>query len=385
MLKRSYKPQKASHVDHIVKFKYDATVPESVQHVIGYLRVSTTEQKDEGISLEVQRERIVAYCKMFQHNLIAIYGDDHTGRNMERPGFQAALARMVATNAILMSVSLDRISRNVGDWTQLLDTYFGKGARYSLLAFDCAGMDPKTATGRMLLMMRAVMAQGEIDSTSERTQVAMDHLKAQGIPCGGLPYGRAYSKQLDEHGRRVVVEVPEQLEILKQIRALHADGKGIKSITDILEREGRPSPKGKGWNRSFVRRILQREGLLSIKHFDRTDAIRDTDTVSKRIAELRAQHLSFSEIGAQLTREKLMPPIGSKWHAQTVAQTWNTTTSYDPQKAMEIAVGLYRASYSLRRIGEELTLRGLTPQRGGVWHGAQVRQLLIMAKLSDVS
>jgi len=189
MLKRRYKPQKSSQLDHIVQFSYDETVPDSAPSVVGYLRVSTTERKDEGVSLDVQRERIVAYCKMFQHNLIAIYADDHTGRNIERPGFQAALARMVETDSLLMAVSMDRISRNVGDWTYLLDKYFGKGAKHKLLAFDCAGMDPRTATGRMLLMMRAVMAQGEIDSTSERTQVAMDHLKAQGIPCGGLPYG----------------------------------------------------------------------------------------------------------------------------------------------------------------------------------------------------
>jgi DNA invertase Pin-like site-specific DNA recombinase len=356
-------------------------VPESAPNVIGYLRVSTTEQKDEGVSLDVQRERVIAYCKMFQHNLVAIFADDHTGRNMERPGFQAALARMVETDAILMSVSLDRISRNVGDWTYLLDTYFGKGAKYKLLAFDCAGMDPKTATGRMLLMMRAVIAQGEIDSTSERTQVAMDHLKAQGVACGGLPYGRAYSKQLDEHGRRIVVEVPEQIETLKRITELNRAGKGIKTITDLLAKENRPSPKGKGWNRATVRKILQRAGLLTIKHFDRVGAIRDTDTVSKRIAELRSKHMSYSEIGAQLTRENLMPPVGSRWHAQTVARTWETATTYDSQKSMEIAVGLYRANYSLRKIGEELALRGLTPQRGGAWHAAQVRQLLLMAKI----
>ena len=104
----------------------------------GYLRVSTTEQRDDGISLDVQRERIVAYCKMFQHELIAIYRDDHTGRDINRSGFQSALARMVETDALLMSVSLDRISRSVGDWNRLLETYFGKGGKYKFLAFDCA-------------------------------------------------------------------------------------------------------------------------------------------------------------------------------------------------------------------------------------------------------
>ena len=382
MLKRSYKPQKASHVDHIIRFQYDEKVAESAPSVVGYLRVSTTEQKDEGVSLDVQRERIIAYCKMFQHNLVAIYADDHTGRNMDRPGFQTALARMVETDSILMSVSMDRISRNVGDWTYLLDQYFGKGTKYKLLAFDCAGMDPRTATGRMLLMMRAVMAQGEIDSTSERTQVAMDHLKAQGIPCGGLPYGKAYSKQLDEHGRRVVVDVPAQLETVKRIKQLYQEGLGIKTITDLLEKEKRPSPKGNEWNRAVVRRILQREGLLTVKQWDRSNAVRDQNIVAKRIAELRAQHLSFKEIGAQLTKEKLMPPVGSSWHAQTVVNAWDTAATYDPQRAIEIAVGLHKANYSLRKIAEELTLRGLTPKRGGVWHSAQVQQLLLLAKLS---
>ncbi len=382
MLKRAYKPHKPSQLDSRVKFTYDATVPESAQRVIGYLRVSTTEQKDEGVSLDVQRERIIASCKLFQFDLIAIYCDDHTGRDMQRPGFQAALAKMVETDSMLMAVSLDRISRNVGDWNYLLDTYFGKGTKHKFLAFDAAGIDPKTATGRMFLMVRAAIAQGEIDATSERTQVAMDHLKKQWIPCGGLPYGKAYSKQLDEHGRRIVVDVPEQLETIKRIRELHSEGKGIKTITDTLEKEKRPSPKGNAWNRAVVRGILKREGLLSIKQWDRSSAVRDTDVVAKRIAELRSQNFSFKDIGRQLTKENLMPPVGSLWHAQTVLNAWDKASTHDQQKAIELAVGLHKANYSLRKIAEELTLRGLTPKRGGAWHCEQVRQLLLMAKLS---
>jgi DNA invertase Pin-like site-specific DNA recombinase len=357
-------------------------VLESAQRVIGYLRVSTTEQKEEGVSLDAQRERIITSCKLFGFDLVAIYCDDHTGRDMQRPGFQSALARMVETDSMLIAVTLDRISRNVGDWSYLLDMYWGKGAPHKFLAFDATGIDAKTASGRTFLMIRAAIAQGEIDATSERTQVAMAHLKAQGIPCGGLPYGKAYSKQLDEHGRRIVVDVPAQIETIKRIRDLHSEGKGIKTITDILEKENRQSPKGNIWNRAVVRRILQREGLLSIKQWDRADAVRDTDVVAKRIAELRSENLSFKAIGRQLTKENLMPPVGSMWHAQTVLNAWDKAATYDQQKAIELAVGLHKANYSLRKIGEELTLRGLTPKRGGTWHCEQVRQLLLMAKLS---
>ena len=162
MLKRRYKPPKAPHVDHIIKFQYDAIVAESAPSVVGYLRVSTTEQKDEGISLDVQRERIIAYCKMFQHNLIAIYADDHTGRNLERPGFQAALTRMVETDAILMSVSMDRISRNVGDWTHLLDTYFGKGKKYKMLAFDCVSKSHRSTRLPALTSAAAVLTINDV-------------------------------------------------------------------------------------------------------------------------------------------------------------------------------------------------------------------------------
>ena len=38
------------------------------------------------------------------------------------------------------------------------------------------------------------------------------------------------------------------------------------------------------------------------------------------------------------------------------------TVRSDPTTAMELFAGLHRANYSLRKLGEELTLRGLTPR-----------------------
>ncbi len=78
---------------------------ESAQKVIGYIRVSTDEQATEGISLEVQRDRIIHYCQQFGLNLLDIYQDEWTGKEIARPGLQAALSQMVQTDAMLMSVS----------------------------------------------------------------------------------------------------------------------------------------------------------------------------------------------------------------------------------------------------------------------------------------
>jgi len=353
---------------------------ESAPRAVGYIRVSTDEQATEGISLEVQKDRIIHYCQQFGLNLLDIYQDEWTGKELQRPGLQAALARMVQTDAMLMSVSLCRISRSVGDWSYLLATYFGRLAKFKFLAFDVAGVDAKTAAGETLIYFRAVMAQGEVSQTSERTLHAMRALKAKGVACGSLPYGKEYSDRLDAEGRRVVVENPAKMATLDRVRALHAEGKGIKTISDILVAEGRPPPK-KCWSCDAVRRILLREGLYSRKHWDRSGAVRDQDQVMKRIAELRAMNLTYQEIGKQLTAEKLMPDVGSMWHHQTVKDRWESASTYDQDKAMELAVGYRRANYSLRKIAEELTVRGLTPKRGGTWHPNQIRELLLLAQI----
>ena len=378
--KRVRNAQRAIHIDPRARLSYSVSMGESAQKVIGYIRVSTDEQATEGISLEVQQDRIIHYCQQFGLNLVDIYQDEWTGKELARPGLQAALATMVQRDALLMSVSLCRISRSVGDWHYLLDTYFGRSARYKFLAFDVAGVDAKTAAGETLIYFRAVMAQGEVSQTSERTLHAMRALKAKGIACGALPYGKEYSDRLDADGRRVVVENPAKMATIRRVRELHSQGKGIKTIADTLTAEGRPPPK-KSWNTDSVRRILTKEGLYSRKQWDRSGAIRDQDLVKKRIAELRARGLTYKEIGKQLTAEKLMPDVGSLWHHQTVKDRWESASSYDQDKAMELAVGFRRANYPLRKIAEELTLRGLTPKRGGTWHPQQVRELLLLAQI----
>ncbi len=130
---------------------------------------------------------------------------------------------------------------------------------------------------------------------------------------------------------------------------------------------------------------MSREGLYSPKYWGRAGAVRDQDQVMKRIAELRAMNLSYKEIGKRLTAEKLMPDVGSMWHHQTVKDRWQSASTYDQDKAVELAVGYRRANYPLRKIAQELTLRGLTPRRGGTWHPNQVRELLLLAQVPNRS
>ena len=46
------------------------------QTAIGYVRVSTEEQAAEGVSLEAQRAKVLAYCGLHGHGLAQTYADE---------------------------------------------------------------------------------------------------------------------------------------------------------------------------------------------------------------------------------------------------------------------------------------------------------------------
>ena len=57
--------------------------------VAGYLRVSTDEQAEHGVSLPSQKSRIIAYCQSQGWNLHDLYIDDgYSGKNLNRPAIQ---------------------------------------------------------------------------------------------------------------------------------------------------------------------------------------------------------------------------------------------------------------------------------------------------------
>ena len=72
--------------------KAPTSVSDVASVAIGYVRVSSTEQAQEGVSLEVQKEKLRAYCKLHRIRLIDIKVDEGiSGGTIERPGLQAAL------------------------------------------------------------------------------------------------------------------------------------------------------------------------------------------------------------------------------------------------------------------------------------------------------
>ena len=59
---------------------------------VAYVRVSTSLQAEEGLSLDAQRATITAYCNAHDLRLLRIYADVESGAKSDKRGLEEALA-----------------------------------------------------------------------------------------------------------------------------------------------------------------------------------------------------------------------------------------------------------------------------------------------------
>ena len=154
----------------------------------GYLRVSTSGQAEEGISLEAQRSKISAWCEVNDVELVQIYEDAGiSGKRADnRPALQEALKAVVAENGVLIVYSLSRLARSTKDTLHIAEQLDKAGADLVSLSEK---IDTTSASGKMVFRLLAVLNEFERDLISERTTAAMAHLREQNRFLGQVPYG----------------------------------------------------------------------------------------------------------------------------------------------------------------------------------------------------
>ena len=89
---------------------------------VGYVRVSTDQQAQEGVSLDAQQVRIRAHCISQDLDLVDLIIDDgYSAKSLERPGVKRVLAMLKEGRAdAVVVVKLDRLTRSVKDLGILL-------------------------------------------------------------------------------------------------------------------------------------------------------------------------------------------------------------------------------------------------------------------------
>jgi DNA invertase Pin-like site-specific DNA recombinase len=224
-------------------------------NVVGYIRVSTDEQADKGVSLKVQREKIEAYCNLYNLTLCNVYEDaGESGKSLKRPGIQSALfsLRNKESEGIVVA-KLDRLTRSISDWQTLIETYFCERAGKQLFSVTDS-IDTRTAAGRLVLNVLLSVAQWERETIGERTKAALRYKMSRQERVGKIGYGYYLADDA-----KTLVKHPAEQETISIIHTLKQSGYPLRAIANELSNRGITTKEGKAkWSHATVQRILAR-------------------------------------------------------------------------------------------------------------------------------
>lgn len=217
-----------------------------------YVRVSTTDQADNGQSLDAQEAKARAWAELNGYDAAAVHVDAGlSGRRADnRPALQEALNDL-GKGAALVVYSLSRLARSTRDAISIAEQIEKRGAD---LVSISEKIDTTTAAGKMVFRMLAVLAEFESDQISERTKLAMQHKKSKREFTGGkrAPYG--FKRSNDGVSLEPVEAEQEVITLVKQYRTA---GLTLQAISNELARAGILSRNDKPFAPVQVSRIAQ--------------------------------------------------------------------------------------------------------------------------------
>lgn len=145
--------------------------------VVGYIRVSTSRQGEEGISLDEQAHMLRGYADDRKLDLLTIEEDDRSAAgargHLSRPGLQQAIRIAKMNGAAILVPSVDRLARHPGVLPDLLEA-----------GVPVVSVAERRRLGRQALKTVIDRAQRERDLISQRVRQGAARARKRGIKLG---------------------------------------------------------------------------------------------------------------------------------------------------------------------------------------------------------
>lgn len=254
--------------------------PDQVK-IIGLVRVSTGKQEQSGLGLEAQQATIEAY--RHQHNGIVVktYVEVESGTHdaiEDRPQLRAAVAHARRSGARLVIAKIDRLVRST-----IIAAYL-KSSGVKFIACD------NPYANELTIDILVAVAADEARRISTRTKEALGAYKASGRisrrlkllhPDGvppeiaeatagklgaSLPQCRSLTPEGRARGRvrsakvRAAAASEAYADLAEYMQELRSQGGTLRGIADRLNADGHTTRRGKPWNPTQVKRVLDRSG-----------------------------------------------------------------------------------------------------------------------------
>jgi predicted site-specific integrase-resolvase len=127
---------------------------------IGYIRVSTDRQAEQGVSLEAQDAKVRAMATVQSAKLDEVIVDGgESAKSLNRRGLQRLLS-LVKSGKVrsVIIAKLDRLTRSVKDLCDLLELFDKKNV---VLVAVAESLDTASAAGRLVITIMGVVSQWE--------------------------------------------------------------------------------------------------------------------------------------------------------------------------------------------------------------------------------
>ncbi|MEK4598637.1 recombinase family protein [Bacillus sp. FSL R9-9497] len=244
-----------------------------------YIRVSTQDQV-ENYSIEVQRERIRAFCKAKNWTVYDEYIDGgYSGSNLERPSIKKLLTDLKNIDVVVV-YKLDRLSRSQRDTLELIEEHFLKNKVDFVSITET--LDTSTPFGKAMIGILSVFAQLERETIAERMR--MGHIKRaeNGLRGNGGDYDPAGYTRQDGH----LIIKKDEANHIKRLFDLYEQQHSITKVQEVLKEEGYPIWRFRRYrdilsNTLYIGRVTfagkeyegQHEPIVSSEQFKRVQAL----------------------------------------------------------------------------------------------------------------
>lgn len=233
------------------------------QRVVGYIRVSTEEQAQDGASLKMQADSIRAFAKSQGWELCKIYEDrGYSATNIQRPALQEFFEDIKESDyTSLLVYKIDRLTRRLKHLIDFVELLEKQGLAFTSVT---ESFNTHTANGRLVLNLLGTVAQWERDTIAERTRDTLKNIAQGGKHIGRPPVGFKAGK----NGLTVDDEGLKTYKLIRELRGRGRNTKSYRSIAELLNEMHKPtvgaSPK---WNASTVHYILHNQTLKGVVKF----------------------------------------------------------------------------------------------------------------------
>ena len=223
-----------------------------------YDAIYARQSVDRADSISVESQIEICKREVVDGTATKTYIDKgYSGKSLDRPDFQTLLHDMEAGFVRRVIVyRLDRISRSVLDFANLVDTFTRYGVQF---VSTMEKFDTSTPLGQAMLMIVMVFAQLERETIQLRVIDAYRSRSRRGFYMGGkIPYGfRLRETTIDGIRTKMYEPVPEEAQVVEMIFSLYAGPQtSLGDVARRLAENGIVKRDGNPFNRMRIRDII---------------------------------------------------------------------------------------------------------------------------------